>query len=129
MFLSRDQRSLYNVDHLTGRPWWSKQETTYAEFFDRLESLWEDIRDEGVSLLSLTSPEGFVDEAENLRDVGDWKQYELYSQGRRNSAHCQKVFFSLSLFIICLMIKFSVIDRQLPSFFFFTGSIDVCADR
>jgi len=91
LFLSWQQRSLYNVDRLTARPWWSKEDTTYSAFFDLLEANWRDIRDEGVSLLTLEAPQGFADEAENLRDSGDWKQYELFSRGKKNVQHCNQV--------------------------------------
>jgi hypothetical protein len=30
LFLSKHQRSLYNVDTLTGRPWWTAEQTTHA---------------------------------------------------------------------------------------------------
>lgn len=30
LFRSKFQRSLYNVDRLTARPWWSLQQTTYG---------------------------------------------------------------------------------------------------
>lgn len=33
LFLSRYQRSLYNVNRLKGQPWWTKKETTYESFF------------------------------------------------------------------------------------------------
>lgn len=91
VFRSRDQRSLYNVDRLTSQPWWDKESTTYGPFFDIVEANWKQIRDEGVALLTLESPEGFADESEKLRDSGDWKQYELFAQGRKNVAHCNKV--------------------------------------
>ena len=115
--MSRDQRSLYNVDRLTGRPWWDKESSTYKPFFDLLEANWWQIRnydtkfekaikylrnlifiylyfkgDEGVALLNLQASEPvFADEAENLRDTGDWKQFELFSRGRKNVQHCMKV--------------------------------------
>ena len=48
--------------------------------------------DEGVALLNLQASEPvFADEAENLRDTGDWKQFELFSRGRKNVQHCMKV--------------------------------------
>jgi len=90
VFLSRDQRSLYNVDHLTGRPWWDKESTTYASFLNDLESRWQTIRDEGVALLTLDPPHGFFDESENLRDTGKWQQFELFSRGRKNVNNCNK---------------------------------------
>lgn len=91
LFLSWQQRSLYNVDRLTARPWWSKEDTTYSAFFDLLEANWRDIRDEGVSLLTLEAPQGFADETENLRDSGGWKQFELFSRGKKNVQHCNQV--------------------------------------
>lgn len=33
MFLNRYQRSLYNVDRLTSRPFWTPEQTTYHVFF------------------------------------------------------------------------------------------------
>ncbi|KAK2704150.1 hypothetical protein QYM36_017592 [Artemia franciscana] len=82
-FRSKDQRSLYNVDRLESKPFWTKEETTYETFLNKLEANWEIIRDEGLSLMNLTPPEGFKDESESLRDTGDWKQFELYARGRK----------------------------------------------
>ena len=102
VFLSREQRSLYNVDRLTGQPWWDKEATTYGPFFDLLEANWLQIREEGVKLLSQTAaPEGFVDEAEKLKNTGDWKQFELFAQGRKNENHCNKVNYLHSFLFIC----------------------------
>jgi len=94
VFLSHQQRSLYNVDRLTAKPWWDKESTTYGPFFDLLEANWRQIRNEGVALLTLEAPEGFADESEKLRAFGDWKQFELFAQGRKNAAHCTKVLFA-----------------------------------
>jgi len=33
LFLSKYQRSLYNVDRLQGQPWWTPEETTYSKYF------------------------------------------------------------------------------------------------
>ncbi|KAK7078093.1 hypothetical protein SK128_018486, partial [Halocaridina rubra] len=90
LFLNRYQRSLYNVDHLTSRPVWSVEQTAHTEFFRKLEANWEVIRDEGVALLSVPPQDGFRPEAENLQDTGDWKQYELFSRGRKITANCVK---------------------------------------
>jgi len=90
LFLNRYQRSLYNVDRLTSRPVWTKDQTTHQEFFRKLEENWEVIRDEGVALLSEPIQDGYRAEAENLRDTGEWKQYELYSRGRKITANCVK---------------------------------------
>ncbi|XP_044741209.1 aspartyl/asparaginyl beta-hydroxylase-like isoform X2 [Chrysoperla carnea] len=94
-FLSKYQRSLYNVDRLTGRPWWTKEQTTYKKFFDLLEENWMNIRKEGLSLLN--SKGLFKDEAENLIDVGDWKQFELFSRGRKVPKNCKQAPYTCSL--------------------------------
>jgi hypothetical protein len=33
LFLSKYQRSLYNVDRLRAQPWWTPEETTYSKYF------------------------------------------------------------------------------------------------
>lgn len=88
LFRSEYQRSLYNVDHLTARPWWTLKETTYEEFFKVLELNWKLIRDEGLTAMKLKGL--YQDEAENLRDVGDWKQFQLYARGSRYGENCKK---------------------------------------
>ncbi|XP_031337006.1 aspartyl/asparaginyl beta-hydroxylase isoform X3 [Photinus pyralis] len=82
VFLSKYQRSLHNVDRLTGRPWWKKEQLSNAHFFKRLEEKWTTIRDEGLSLLDTDGL--FKSESEDLREVGDWKQFELYARGVKN---------------------------------------------
>lgn len=77
LFLSRYQRSLYNVDRLLAQPWWSPNETTYQENFQKLEANWQQIRAEGLAVLA---DKVFKDEAENLKKVGNWKQFELYAR-------------------------------------------------
>lgn len=89
VFLSKYQRSLYNVERLTGRPWWGKGQTpAYSQFYKALESRWKDIREEGLRVLNEKGY--FQDESENLRDVGDWKQFELFARGVKNKANCLK---------------------------------------
>ncbi|XP_063866108.1 titin-like isoform X2 [Scylla paramamosain] len=97
MFLNRYQRSLYNVDRLTSQPLWTLEQTTYQVFFRKLEENWEVIRNEGVALLGLPIQDGFRPEAENLRDIGDWKQYELFTKGRKITANCVKAPRTCSL--------------------------------
>lgn len=90
VFLSKYQRSLYNVNGLTGKPWWSEYDLPlhYQKFFNRLKNNWKIIRDEG--LVALNRKNTFKDEAENLRDVGDWKQFELFARGSKYVQNCQK---------------------------------------
>lgn len=88
LFPSENQRSLYNVNHLKARPFWTLAESGYKQEFRILEQNWLQIRDEGLSVLN---KEGFfTDEAENLRDSGVWKQYELFARGKRNARNCER---------------------------------------
>ncbi|XP_049309753.1 serine-aspartate repeat-containing protein F isoform X4 [Bactrocera dorsalis] len=88
LFPSIYQRSLYNEPDLRAQPYWTKAETTYAEYLNKLELNWQAIRDEALSLLSRRG--NYLDEAESLRDTGNWQQYELYSRGQRRVKNCQK---------------------------------------
>lgn len=90
IFMSPLQRSLYNADTpLTARPWWTPEQTGYERAIRKLESNWQVIRDEGLSVLDKKSG-GFIPEEENLREQGDWKQFTLYQRGRKSEAACQK---------------------------------------
>lgn len=88
VFLSKYQRSLYNVDRLTGRPWWTKEETPYNRLYEQLERHYHQIKEEGLAVLNQKG--FFKDESENLRDVGDWKQFELYARGVKHAENCKK---------------------------------------
>ena len=66
LFLSRYQRSLYNVDRLQSRPLWTLEQTTHGDFFRTIEASWEEIREEGLAALALGPKDGFRPEAENL---------------------------------------------------------------
>ncbi|KAK8747948.1 hypothetical protein OTU49_016238, partial [Cherax quadricarinatus] len=99
LFFSRYQRSLYNVDRLSSQPFWTLEQTTYQVSFRKLEENWKAIRDEGVALLALPPQDGFRPESENLQEIGDWKQFELFSRGRKITANCIKAP------ITCLLIE------------------------
>lgn len=88
LFPSMYQRSLYNVDNLKSRPFWTIEQTTFAGQLELIRSQWVAIRDEGLKLLN--SAGSFRDEAENLRDTGDWKQFELFLRGQRIDKNCAK---------------------------------------
>ncbi|KAL0268461.1 UNVERIFIED_CONTAM: hypothetical protein PYX00_010398 [Menopon gallinae] len=96
LFLSKYQRSLYNVNRLKGQPWWTHDETTYQDFFKKLEKNWQKIRDEGLALLNGKGVNLFKQEAENLKDTGDWRQLDLYFRGRRHS-NCDQAPYTCSL--------------------------------
>lgn len=104
LFRSANQRSLYNIDHLKSRPFWTIPETGYKKHFRLLEENWIQIRDEALSVLN---EEGyFIDEAESLRDFGDWKQFELFARGQRNNKNCLKAPFTCKLIETFLEARF-----------------------
>lgn len=53
-----------------------------------LEQNWEQIRDEAVALLKVPPQDGFRLEKENLVESGTWKQFELFSRGRKLTTSC-----------------------------------------
>lgn len=87
LFLSPYQRSLYNLNHLKGKPFWTEDETTYGRYLRELKAHWKEILKEGS--LVLEKAKTFVNESENLRRIGDWRQFELYARGKRNIANCK----------------------------------------
>ncbi|XP_025829421.1 aspartyl/asparaginyl beta-hydroxylase [Agrilus planipennis] len=95
LFLSKNQRSLYNVDRLKAKPFWDKKETPYIDFFSILEKNWQNIRDEGMALLNDAGY--FEDESENLRDKGEWKQLELFARGIKKKKNCQSCPLTCSI--------------------------------
>nr|CAD7203053.1 unnamed protein product [Timema douglasi] len=90
LFLSKYQRSLYNVKRLAAQPWWEPEQTNYSEYFKAIQENWQVIRAEGMAALE-ENHILFQDEAENLKDIGNWKQLELYVRGRRMDSSCAKV--------------------------------------
>uniref|UniRef100_A0A5S6NS04 Protein tilB homolog n=1 Tax=Xenopus tropicalis TaxID=8364 RepID=A0A5S6NS04_XENTR len=86
-FASVWQRSLYNVNGLKAQPWWTAKETSYTDLVRTLEANWKLIRDEGLAVID-TEKGLFVPEDENLREKGDWSQYTLWQQGRKNEKSC-----------------------------------------
>ncbi|XP_031625720.1 aspartyl/asparaginyl beta-hydroxylase isoform X11 [Contarinia nasturtii] len=95
LFPSEYQRSLYNLKHLKAQPFWTLAETGYKHEFQTLEQNWKRIRDEGLNLLNDIGY--FSDEAENLRDTGVWKQFELFARGKRNDENCKRASFTCKL--------------------------------
>ncbi|XP_069477204.1 aspartyl/asparaginyl beta-hydroxylase isoform X4 [Ambystoma mexicanum] len=87
-FASVWQRSLYNVNGLKAQPWWTARETGYTELIKSLEKNWKVIRDEGLAVMDKAKGL-FIPEDENLREKGDWSQYTLWQQGRKNENACK----------------------------------------
>ncbi|XP_023583491.1 aspartyl/asparaginyl beta-hydroxylase [Trichechus manatus latirostris] len=73
-FASVWQRSLYNVKGLKAQP--------------SLERNWKLIRDEGLAVMDKARGL-FLPEDENLREKGDWSQFTLWQQGRKNENACK----------------------------------------
>ncbi|XP_044279729.1 aspartyl/asparaginyl beta-hydroxylase isoform X4 [Varanus komodoensis] len=89
-FASVWQRSLYNVKGLKAQPWWTAKETGYTELVKSLQRNWKLIRDEGLAVMD--KGKGlFLPEDENLREKGDWSQFTLWQQGRKNEKACNNV--------------------------------------
>uniref|UniRef100_A0A669QRL9 Aspartate beta-hydroxylase n=1 Tax=Phasianus colchicus TaxID=9054 RepID=A0A669QRL9_PHACC len=89
-FASVWQRSLYNVKGLKAQPWWTARETGYTELVKSLEKNWKLIRDEGLEVMD-KKRSLFLPEDENLREKGDWSQFTLWQQGRKNENACKGV--------------------------------------
>ncbi|NXD33240.1 ASPH hydroxylase, partial [Copsychus sechellarum] len=89
-FASVWQRSLYNVKGLKAQPWWTARETGYIELVKSLEKNWKLIRDEGLAVMD-KKRSLFLPEDENLREKGDWSQFTLWQQGRKNENACKSV--------------------------------------
>uniref|UniRef100_H0V9W6 Aspartate beta-hydroxylase n=1 Tax=Cavia porcellus TaxID=10141 RepID=H0V9W6_CAVPO len=87
-FASVWQRSLYNVNGLKAQPWWTPSETGYTELVKLLERNWKLIRDEGLAVMDKAKGL-FLPEDENLREKGDWSQFTLWQQGRKNENACK----------------------------------------
>jgi len=64
-----------------------------VEFYRNLEANWMTIRDEALQLLKSGRDSLFREEAEQLREVGDWRQFELFSRGVKNP-QCDRVPFT-----------------------------------
>ena len=89
LFHNMWQRSTYNEPNLRSQPLWSPEETGYAPSIRKIEQKWKIIRKEGLAVLDLKTG-GFMLEDEGLREKGDWHQFTLYSQGRRDARNCEK---------------------------------------
>lgn len=93
--MSKYQRSLYNVQRLKGKAFWEENEIPYLDLFKDLKQNWRKIREEGLSALNTKGY--FQDESENLRDTGEWKQFELFARGQKNTRNCAKSPITCSL--------------------------------
>ena len=84
--LSFWQRSLYNVEGLTGKPVWTIEDTGIGNELHMISQNWKKISEEALMIFNLKL---YQNEGENLRDTGRWAQYELYRQGRKVERNCK----------------------------------------
>lgn len=89
LFRSKYQRSLYNVDHLRGKPFWTPEDAGVKDYVRRLEANWEVIRNEALAILNEETG-SFQLEAESLRDTGEWRQFTLYQRGNKEEKNCRR---------------------------------------
>ena len=61
-----------------------------------MEKNWKTIREEGVALYD-PKKGAFVQEEEGLREKGDWQQFTMFFQGRKDAAACVKAPKTCSL--------------------------------
>lgn len=64
---------------MKSKPFWTNADTSHQKSLMEIQKYWKVIRDEGLELLSRNGL--FSDEKENLKDIGDWKQLELFARG------------------------------------------------
>ena len=63
---------------------------TFRLNFRILERNWKIIRDEALAIID-KDKNSFPLETEDLLDTGDWRQFDLYSQGQKKANNCAKV--------------------------------------
>ncbi|XP_032585461.1 aspartyl/asparaginyl beta-hydroxylase isoform X5 [Drosophila mojavensis] len=94
-FPSVYQRSLYNVPRLRAKPFWQITDTDQAKELKQLQQSWRSIRNEALALLNVEG--NFQLEAEQLRDTGNWQQFELFARGQRLHRNCQRAPITCAL--------------------------------
>ncbi|VDK50011.1 unnamed protein product [Anisakis simplex] len=90
LFLSPYQRSIYNYDGLTARPWWTLDQTTYSRHLKNVERQWTIIREEALKVLE-RNPELYLAENKQLTIGGQWLAFTLFYAGSWNKTNCHKM--------------------------------------
>ncbi|KRZ25464.1 Aspartyl/asparaginyl beta-hydroxylase, partial [Trichinella pseudospiralis] len=87
IFLSKYQRSLYNVVGLTARPWWTVGQTICGKQLKNLEKNWRQIKEQVMHMWNTVGRE--FDRVESYTETGDWKQMNLFtSSGGKYKKNC-----------------------------------------
>uniref|UniRef100_H2ZBL4 Aspartyl/asparaginy/proline hydroxylase domain-containing protein n=1 Tax=Ciona savignyi TaxID=51511 RepID=H2ZBL4_CIOSA len=100
LFRSKYQRSLYNVERLKSRPYWTAQQAKVTDYVKitreqkcswctKLESNWKIIRDEAMKVMDVKKGL-FVKEEESLKNTGEWRQFTLFQRGKKE-VDCKRV--------------------------------------
>ncbi|CAI5454375.1 unnamed protein product [Caenorhabditis angaria] len=90
VFMTAQQRSLYNIDGLTARPWWSVDQTPYSKFLKGIERQWATVRQESMEVLR-ESGDCWLDHNQQLVIDGQWKFFPIMSEGQFVKANCEKL--------------------------------------
>lgn len=90
VFLNAQQRSLYNIDGLTARPWWSIDQTPYSKFLKTVERQWSTIKLESMSVLKECS-DCWLDHNQQLIVDGQWKYYPIMSEQTFVEDSCERM--------------------------------------
>ncbi|CAD5234193.1 unnamed protein product [Bursaphelenchus xylophilus] len=89
LFPSVYQRSTYNLDGLTARPWWTVTQTLCGKHLKSLERQWTAMREEALTALK-DSEDRFKPEDAHLTE-GSYKSLFLRSEGKFDEKNCRLV--------------------------------------
>lgn len=95
LYPSTYQRSLYNEPNLRAQAFWSLEETSYGKNLRQMQDNWLAIRAEGLNALIKSGY--YMDECENLKREGDWKEFALFVRGQQIHRNCKKAPITCSL--------------------------------
>ncbi|VDO21143.1 unnamed protein product [Haemonchus placei] len=88
LFLSAQQRSMYNVEGLTGRAWWTSEQTGYSKYLKAVERQWVSIRAEAARVLQ-SVPYLWKEENPSITVDGRWIAFPLLENGHFNIDNCE----------------------------------------
>ncbi|CAI2358163.1 unnamed protein product [Caenorhabditis sp. 36 PRJEB53466] len=90
VFMTAQQRSLYNIEGLTGRAWWNMEQTPYSKFLKTVERQWATIRQEGMEVLKDCS-DCWLDHNQQLVIDGQWKYFPIMSEQNFIKGSCERM--------------------------------------
>lgn len=79
---------MYNMEGLTGRPWWTVDQTGYSKHLKSLERNWVAIRAEALKVWNEEQDE-WVEMNDEITVDGDWKAFRLMHNGHFDEENCQ----------------------------------------